>query len=1004
MPTAPYALVRASLNGGAIQTGGITATGGETCQLSAEPAGLAGAVQVRWEILDCPDAFTEPAGWSTDANGVFYSTAATPPVFSLLPNSDWGKYIFRLTLNGGGPAITTRTTAAQLEAIALLVDDTTAVSVPSVDGFKDTAYYESNQFGGTKGWVKEHKENLRTIQSLITAAGVGVAEVAAPALVATSNIALTGTVTVDGVASNTVSGDILATAQTSSSQNGYWTPGSGAWTRPSYYNSDALVAAVLGVATPAVVGGTLGAGSVWAQREGASLAGAKTWVKLPDAADKAVVTCLLPSGDTSGVTDAAVINAALAKVKAAGAGTVQLAATGPWYVNDDLVCEETQGVYLIGSGGGATGPTSGTRLIRVPNATTPANFNTGHRAFTQPSVGATVTVTVDDTTNMRVGKRARTRSGPAVGQTYVITAIGSGTVTLRNDGATGNAAPTTALAADFLRSDDAVIQMRSDFACGVRDLQIQAASPTFCGKAVNFDGSPYGSDGAHNDAWDCTIITAAFSALPVLVALDTTTHPAATLTGACAQCLDLLVEMLSSTTYRYSTDGGRTWDESSDTSPITITASRAFPSASNAYGLTLNLPGTYATGYKYRAQQGIQRGVDLQNCFDCDTWVRFDTVLDGVYASGLSNTITGTGLGVDGYLVTLSGAGANTVDVSSEPGGRGYGRGGVWSDSGVANRIALAAGDQLTGGSWIWLQSEASPLLQCSLTQAAGAAISMLGCANVRIRGSFSGTPSYVFDVSRTGTATLGVSVEDVNGFTWDGVTNTLFTGANVGYVSYAKDSQRSISSAYLINAAASYNGLVNGPGTQALVNACLNTGGQRSAALAWGTTSGATIEILTAAHGYGEGIGHFSRQNVPGAGHSFLVRDSAATNGQRVQHRVSQLGVCHVGTAITLANGANDNVAIKSSYVEAAGPTGAFSISGFVPDSDFKDGQLLRLVWTVEQALTIKHDATSTAANRTVTPTAADVVCAAPGAGGYGFAEFQYSLAASRWRLLSHT
>ena len=706
----------------------------------------------------------------------------------------------------------------------------------------------------------------------------------APALVATSNVVQSGDQVVDGTHTNTLAAGsvVLCTAQSDPTQNGpKVVNNSGTWTNPDTYNTNAEVEAALGIAIGAVLGGTLGAGSVWAQRTGATIAGAKTFVKLPDAADKAVVTCLLPSGDTSGATDAAVINAALAAAKARGCGTVQLAATGPWYVNDDLNgAEGCQGVYLIGSGGGATGPTSGTRLIRVGGSA----FNTGHRSFVQPAAGGgTVTVTVDSTAGMVVGKRARTRSGPpgSIGQVYTITAIGAGTVTLRNDATTGNAAPTTVIAADFLLSCEAIVSMRSMFAGAVRDLQIQAASPTFCGTAITFDGSPLGNDSAHCDVTDCTIITAAFSALPVLVPLNASTHPAASLTGTCAQCLDLLIELLSATTYRYSTDGGRTWDESSDTSPIAV-GTHVFPTESNAYGLTLNMPGTYATGYKYRAQQGIQRGVDLQNCFDCDTWARFDTVLDGVYASGVSNTIYGTGLGVDGYLVTLSGCSGNIVDIAAEPGGRGYSRGGIWSDNGSANRFAIAAGDQLTGGSWIWLQSEASPLLQCSLAQAAGAAISMLACANVRIRGVFSGAPAYVFDVSRTGTATLGVFVEDVNGFTWDGATNTLYTGSNAGLISYFKDTLKSLSGANLINAASAQNGLVNGPGTQTLVNGCINVGGKRSIALAWNGSSGGTIEILNSAHGYGDGLGYFPPQNVATAGHAFLVRDAGATHGQR--------------------------------------------------------------------------------------------------------------------------
>lgn len=117
----------------------------------------------------------------------------------------------------------------------------------------------------------------------ITIAGVGGTGTGLPApyLVSTSNIALTGIVTVDGVASSaavTAVKDILCTAQTSSSQNGYWTPNnSGVWTRSSYYNADADVAAALGQLSGAALGGTLNKGKQFYALSGSTLAGAKVW-------------------------------------------------------------------------------------------------------------------------------------------------------------------------------------------------------------------------------------------------------------------------------------------------------------------------------------------------------------------------------------------------------------------------------------------------------------------------------------------------------------------------------------------------------------------------------------------------------------------------------------------------------------------------------------------------------------------------------------------------------
>lgn len=169
MPTPPYALVRASLNGGGVQTGGIAATGGEVVQLTADPAGLAGATQYLWELLSFPDDFTVPAGWSTDANGVYYSTAKIPPTFTLLTTLvDFGKYAIRLTLNGGGPDITHRMTAAQIEAIRALTDTATMIEVPSPTGLRDMAHYEGTQFS-PRGWVQHYRQNLRALEARWTA-------------------------------------------------------------------------------------------------------------------------------------------------------------------------------------------------------------------------------------------------------------------------------------------------------------------------------------------------------------------------------------------------------------------------------------------------------------------------------------------------------------------------------------------------------------------------------------------------------------------------------------------------------------------------------------------------------------------------------------------------------------------------------------------------------------------------------------------------------------------
>ena len=81
-----------------------------------------------------------------------------------------------------------------------------------------------------------------------------------PALVAAdSNITLSGTQTIDGV--SVASGSVvLATAQTTAANNGPWTCASGAWSRPSWFDSSSDAQA--GSIFPVVSGATYG-GSLW---------------------------------------------------------------------------------------------------------------------------------------------------------------------------------------------------------------------------------------------------------------------------------------------------------------------------------------------------------------------------------------------------------------------------------------------------------------------------------------------------------------------------------------------------------------------------------------------------------------------------------------------------------------------------------------------------------------------------------------------------------------------
>lgn len=100
---------------------------------------------------------------------------------------------------------------------------------------------------------------------------------------------------------------------------------------------------------------------------------------------------------------------------------------------------------------------------------------------------------------------------------------------------------------------------------------------------------------------------------------------------------------------------------------------------------------------------------------------------------------------------------------------------------------------------------------------------------------------------------------------------------------------------------------------------------------------------------------------------------------------------------AVTLANGANNDIAIgTASWLRITGPVAGFSVSGFAGGME---GRVLVLNNAVAQVMTITNDATSSAANRILTQTGADVVLRA----GRSSAWFVYDAVDSRWILVAY-
>jgi hypothetical protein len=100
-------------------------------------------------------------------------------------------------------------------------------------------------------------------------------------------------------------------------------------------------------------------------------------------------------------------------------------------------------------------------------------------------------------------------------------------------------------------------------------------------------------------------------------------------------------------------------------------------------------------------------------------------------------------------------------------------------------------------------------------------------------------------------------------------------------------------------------------------------------------------------------------------------------------------------GVSLNLANGANQDVVLTSSFISfITGVTGAFSFGGIAGGAD---GQLVVVANRSGLAMTVNHeDLGSAAANRFNCDTGANVLCA------NGFFEARWSLAHGRWLLLA--
>lgn len=168
MPVTPAtARVLVSVNAGLAQSGLVNVNFLDTVQLSGE--NTTGWGTQRWEIYDYPIGFAAPAGWSTDVTGVYFSTAITPPSFTL-PNSssnnNWGKFSIRLVVNNN-PTKIGPDGARNASFNTALTDEKTILNLRSVDGLEGLGFGESTQGDTLRSWAGTIMRALRTLVSLV---------------------------------------------------------------------------------------------------------------------------------------------------------------------------------------------------------------------------------------------------------------------------------------------------------------------------------------------------------------------------------------------------------------------------------------------------------------------------------------------------------------------------------------------------------------------------------------------------------------------------------------------------------------------------------------------------------------------------------------------------------------------------------------------------------------------------------------------------------------------
>lgn len=127
---------------------------------------------------------------------------------------------------------------------------------------------------------------------------LGLATKPACAVVATSNLTLSGEQTIDGQL--TAASLVLASAQSAGAENGPWITGAGAWTRPTWYAAGNTIQSFQFI-TVLIRLGTTYQGSTWRMTTSGTITidtTATVWVVTPHAINSNTITGTVPTANT----------------------------------------------------------------------------------------------------------------------------------------------------------------------------------------------------------------------------------------------------------------------------------------------------------------------------------------------------------------------------------------------------------------------------------------------------------------------------------------------------------------------------------------------------------------------------------------------------------------------------------------------------------------------------------------------------------------------------------